>query len=30
MASSQAKMGWKMMRQGENKTYCFVSFLPDS
>ena len=30
MASSQAKIGWKTMRQRENKNYRFVSSLPDS
>ena len=29
MASFQAKIGWKMMRKIENKTYRSVSFLPD-
>ena len=28
--SIQAKIGWKMMRNMENKTYRFVSFLPDA
>ena len=27
--SLQAKIGRKMMRNMENKNYCFVSFLPD-
>ena len=26
MASSQAKIGWKMMTQRENKDYRFISF----
>ena len=26
MASSQAKIGWKMMTQRENKNYRFISF----
>ena len=26
MASFQAKIGWKMLRKRENKTYRFVSF----
>ena len=30
MASFQAKIGWKMMRQGENKNYPSVSSLPDA
>ena len=30
MASFQAKIGWKMMRQGENKNYRSVSSLPDA
>ena len=28
MASFQAKIGWKMMRQRENKNYRSVSSLP--
>ena len=28
MASFQAKIGWKIMRQRENKNYHFVSFRP--
>ena len=28
--SLQAKIGWKRMRNMENKTYRFVSFLPDA
>ena len=28
--SFQAKIGWKMMRNMENKNYRFVSFLPDA
>ena len=28
MASFQAKIGWKMMRQRENKNYRYVSSLP--
>ena len=27
--SFQAKIGWKRMRNRENKNYRFVSFLPD-
>ena len=30
MASFQAKIGWKRMRNMENKNYRFVSFLPDA
>ena len=30
MASFQAKIGWKMMRQREKKNYPSVSSLPDS
>ena len=30
MASFQAKIGWKMMRKGENKNYRSVPFLPDA
>ena len=30
MDSFQAKIGQKMMRQGENKNYCSVPFLPDA
>ena len=30
MASFQAKIGWKMMRQRENKNYRSVSSLPDT
>ena len=26
--SFQAKIGWKMLRKGENKNYRYVSFLP--
>ena len=29
MAAFQAKIGWKMLRQRENKNYRFVSFLPN-
>ena len=29
MASFQAKIGWKMLKNRENKNYRFVSFLPD-
>ena len=29
MASFQAKIGWKRMRQRGNKNYHYVSFLPD-
>ena len=29
MVSFQAKIGWKMLKQRENKNYRFVSFLPD-
>ena len=29
MASFQAKTGWKMLKKRENKSYHFVSFLPD-
>ena len=29
MASFQAKIGWKRMRQSENKNYLSVPFLPD-
>ena len=28
--SFQAKIGWKMMRKGENKNYRSVPFLPDA
>ena len=28
MASIQAKIGWKIMRQRENKNYRFASFRP--
>ena len=28
MASFQAKIGWKMLKNRENKNYLFVSFLP--
>ena len=28
--SFQAKIGWKRMRNMENKNYCFLSFLPDA
>ena len=28
MGSFKAKIGWKMMRKGENKNYHFVPFLP--
>ena len=28
-ASFQGKMGWKTLRNGENKNYRYVSFLPD-
>ena len=28
-ASFQGKIGWKMQRNGENKNYRYVSFLPD-
>ena len=30
MASFQAKIGWKRMRNRENKNYQYVSFLPDA
>ena len=30
MDSFQAKIGWKMMRKGENKNYRSVPFLPDA
>ena len=30
MDSSQAKIGWKMMRKSENKNYRSVPFLPDA
>ena len=30
MASFQAKIGWKRMRNIENKNYRIVSFLPDA
>ena len=30
MASFQAKIGWKRLRNRENKNYRFVSFLPVS
>ena len=30
MASFQAKIGWKSQRNGENKNYRSVSFLPDA
>ena len=30
MASFQAKIGMKKMRNGENKNYRSVSFLPDA
>ena len=30
LASFQAKIGWKMLRNRENKNYRFVSFLPDA
>ena len=30
MDSFQAKIGWKGMRQRENKNYCSVPFLPDA
>ena len=29
MASLQAKIGWKWMRNRENKNYYYVSFQPD-
>ena len=29
MTSYQAKIGWKRMRKRENKSYHYVSFLPD-
>ena len=29
MASLQAKIGWKCMRNRENKNYHYVSFQPD-
>ena len=28
-ASFQGEIGWKTLRKGENKNYCYVSFLPD-
>ena len=30
MASFQAKIGWKMMRQRENKNNRSIPFLPDA
>ena len=30
MDSFQDKIGWKRMRQRENKNYCSVPFLPDA
>ena len=30
MASFQAKIGWKRMRNRENKNYHYVSFLPEA
>ena len=30
MASFQAKIGWKMMKNRENKNYRSVSFQPDA
>ena len=30
MASLQAKIGWKWMRNRENKNYHYVSFQPDT
>ena len=30
MASLQAKIGWKWMRNRENKNYHYVSFQPDA
>ena len=30
MASLQAKIGWKWMRNRENKNYPYVSFQPDA
>ena len=30
MASFQAKIGWKWMRNGENKNYHYVSFQLDT
>ena len=30
MASFQANIGWKRLRNRENKNYRFVSFLPDA
>ena len=30
MDTFQAIIGWKMMRNRENKNYRFVSFLPDA
>ena len=30
MDSFQAKIGWKMMRWRENKSYCSAPFLPDA
>ena len=29
MASFQAKIGWKRLRNRENKNYRFVTFIPD-
>ena len=29
MASYQAKIGWKSLRNRENRNYHFVSFVPD-
>ena len=30
MASFQAEIGWKWMRNRENKNYHYISFLPDT
>ena len=30
MAAFQAKIGWQMLRMGEDKNYRFVSFLPNA
>ena len=30
MASFEAKIGWKMIRERENKNYFSISFLPDA
>ena len=30
MTSFQAKIGWKRLRNSENKNYAFVPFLPEA